>query len=85
MQGVIKRPRRRSETYAAQGSDDHNAADAPFQKWRVVVDGRRTLQPLEIQLLIKIYHKRSMGSLISLDLPIDTTQPYKKGALSKQR
>jgi c-di-GMP-related signal transduction protein len=34
---------------------------------RVVVDGRRTLQPLEIELLIKIHRKRSMGWLIALD------------------
>ena len=38
--------------------------------WRVVVDGRRTLQPLEIPLLIKIYKKRGMGWLIALDEPI---------------
>ena len=40
------------------------------QQWRVVVDGRRTLQPLEIPLLIKIHKKRSMGWLIALDEPI---------------
>ena len=34
------------------------------------MDGRRTLQPLEIPLLIKIYKKRGMGWLIALDEPI---------------
>jgi hypothetical protein len=39
-------------------------------KKRVVVDGSRTLQPLEIPLLIKIDRKRSVGWLIALDEPI---------------
>ena len=38
--------------------------------WRVVVDGSRTLQTLEIMLLVKIYHKRSMDWLIALDEPV---------------
>ena len=65
--------------------DFSHGLPAMAENQRVVVDGRRTLQPLEIPLLIKIYRKRSMGSLISLDLPIDTTQPYRKGILSKRR
>ncbi len=40
------------------------------KNWRVVVDDRRTLQLPEIQLLVKIYRKRSMGWLIALDEPI---------------
>lgn len=52
---------------------------------RVIVDGRRTLQPLEIPLLIKLYRKRSMGALISLGGPIDNTRPYIKGVLSQKR
>ena len=55
------------------------------KKQRVVVDGRRTLQPLEISLLIKLYRKRSMGALISLGDPLDTTLPYNKGILSQHR
>jgi len=43
---------------------------ALYPCWRVVVDGRRTLQPLEIEVLIKIYRKRSMGWLIALDKPV---------------
>jgi len=43
---------------------------APCLNWRVVVDESRTLQPLEIPLLIKIHRKRSMGWLIALDEPI---------------
>ena len=39
---------------------------------RVVVDEKRTLQPIEIELLIKIHRKRSMGWLIALDEPIFT-------------
>jgi len=38
--------------------------------WRVVVDEKRTLQPIEIPLLIKIHRKRGMGWLIALDEPI---------------
>ncbi len=38
--------------------------------WRVEGDARRTLQPIEIELLIKIHRKRSMGWLIALDEPI---------------
>ena len=56
-----------------------------LETWRVVVDGRRTLQPLEISLLIKLYRKRSMGALISLGDPLDTTLPYNKGILSQHR
>jgi len=37
---------------------------------RIVVDESRTLQPIEIELLIKIHRKRSMGWLIALDEPI---------------
>jgi len=37
---------------------------------RVIVDGRRTLQPIEIPLLIKIHRKRSVGWLIALDEPV---------------
>jgi len=37
--------------------------------WRVAVDEKRTLQPLEIPLLIKIHRKRGMGWLIALDEP----------------
>jgi len=44
--------------------------DAPYLNWRVVVDESRTLQPIEIQLLIRIHRKRSMGWLIALDEPI---------------
>jgi hypothetical protein len=51
--------------------------------WRLVVDGRRTLQATEISLLVKLCRKRSMGALISLGQPIDTTLPYTKGILSK--
>ncbi|MFH0738787.1 MAG: hypothetical protein V2A59_02880 [Candidatus Omnitrophota bacterium] len=58
---------------------------APYPCWRVVVDGRRTLRPVETMLLVKLYRKRSMGSLIALDEPINTTLPYKKGVLSKYR
>lgn len=47
------------------------------------MDGRRTPQPIEISLLVKLYHKRSMGALISLGEPIDTTRPYNKGILSQ--
>jgi hypothetical protein len=36
------------------------------------VDEKRTLQPLEIPLLIKIHKKRGMGWLIALDEPIFT-------------
>gem|GEM_PF-6247036 len=36
------------------------------KKLRVVVDGRRTLQATEISLLVKLYHKRGMGALITL-------------------
>ena len=32
MQGAGERPRRRSETYVAQGSEDRNAADDFFQR-----------------------------------------------------
>ena len=53
--------------------------------WRLVVDARRTSQVIETSLLIKLYKKRSMGALISLGKPIDTSQPYKKGILSKHR
>jgi hypothetical protein len=52
------------------------------RQWRVVVDEKRTLQLPEIPLLIKIYRKRSMGWQISLDKPINTCLPYKKGVLS---
>jgi hypothetical protein len=34
------------------------------------VDDKRTLQPIEIPLLIKIHRKRGMGWLIALDEPI---------------
>jgi len=34
MPGAIERPRRRSETYAAQGSENRNAADARFQEMK---------------------------------------------------
>jgi hypothetical protein len=34
------------------------------------VDGRQTLQLIEIPLFIKIYRKRGMGWLIALDEPI---------------
>jgi hypothetical protein len=34
------------------------------------VDESRTLQPFEIELLIEIHRKRSMGWLIALDEPI---------------
>jgi len=40
------------------------------KKLRVVMDGSRTLQLPEIQLLIKIYRKKSMGWLIALDEPV---------------
>lgn len=40
---------------------------------RVIVDGRRTLQPIEIALLIKLHRKRDIGWLIALDEPL-----YKK-------
>jgi len=49
------------------------------------VDGKRTLQPTEASLLIKLYKKRSMGALISLGEPIDTSLPYNKGILSQHR
>ncbi len=54
------------------------------KQWRVVVDEKRTLQVQEIQLLIKLYRHRSMGKLISLGEPINTTLPYNKGVLSKR-
>jgi len=34
------------------------------------VDDKRTLQPIEIPLLIKIHRKRGMGWLIALDEPV---------------
>jgi len=50
------------------------------------VDDSRTLQPLEIPLLIKIHRKRGMGWLIALGEPVFTkptklkepmnTEPY---------
>jgi len=63
--------------------DEHKGSN--WYHWRVVVDGRRTPQPLEISLLIPLYRKRSMGALISLGEPLDTTLPYNKGILSKFR
>ena len=56
----------------------HDCCEAPPEffsvkgeaEWRVAVDEKRTLQPLEIPLLIKIHRKRSMGWLIALDEPI---------------
>ena len=51
-------------------ADPNGSAGANWYHWRVVVDDRRTLQPLEIPLLIKIHKKRSMGWLIALDEPI---------------
>jgi len=53
-----------------------------IEKWRLVVDARRTHKVLETSLLIKLYKKRSMGALISLGEPIDTSKPYQKGILS---
>ncbi len=50
------------------------------KKQRVDVDDRRTLQPLEIPLLIKIHRKRGMGWLIALDEPI-----FNKPAKTKER
>jgi len=55
------------------------------QQWRLVVDARRTQKALETSLLIKLYQKRSMGSLISLGEPIDTSKPYQRGILSNYR
>jgi hypothetical protein len=51
--------------------------------WRLFVDVRRTLRATEVSLLVKLYRKRSMGALVSLGQPIDTTLPYTKGILSK--
>lgn len=56
-----------------------------FICWRLVVDARRTLELSEIQLLVKIYRNRSMGWQISLSEPINTSLPYKKDGLSKQK
>ena len=53
--------------------------------WRLEVDARRTTQPLEISLFVKLYRKRSMGALISLGEPINETLPYDKGILSRNR
>jgi len=47
-----------------------------LKNWRVEGDGKRTLQPLEIELLIKIHRKRSMGWLIALGEP-NFTKPTK--------
>jgi len=52
------------------------------KNWRVVVDDRRTLQPIEIQLLIKIHRKRGMGWLIALGEPI-FNKPTKPKELTK--
>jgi hypothetical protein len=41
-----------------------------WKKQRVVVDEKRTLQLIEIPLLVKLYKKRGMGWLIALDEPI---------------
>ena len=71
--------------FSTEGTFRPFLKNAPFLNWRVVVDGRRTLQTLETSLLIKLYHKRSMGALISLGEPLDTTLPYNKGILSQHR
>ncbi len=54
-----------------------------MNKWRLATDYKQTLQAVETSLLIKLYKKRSMGMLISLGEPIDTTKPYKRGILSQ--
>jgi len=46
------------------------------------VDGKRTLQPLEIPLLIKIYRKRGIGWLIALGEPV-FNKPTKPKELTK--
>jgi len=55
------------------------------EDWRVERDARRTCQPVEIAILVKMYRKRSMGALISLGEPLDHSLPYKRGILSKHR
>ena len=52
--------------------------------WRAERDASRTPQPQTIQLLVSLYKKRSMGMLISLGQPINTSLPYQRGILSKK-
>jgi len=54
-----------------------------YQQWRAERDASRTPQPQTVQLLVKLYKKRSMGMLISPGQPIDTSLPYQKGILSR--
>ena len=63
------------------GTREKESNASNWYQFRVIVDARRTLQPVEIMLLVKLYRKRSMGSLISLDEPVNTSLPYKKGVL----
>jgi len=64
---------------------DDERKGSNWLQWRLEVDARRTTQPLEISLLVKLYRKRSMGALISLGEPINETLPYDKGILSRNR
>jgi hypothetical protein len=71
--------------FSTEGTFRRLLEATPYPNWRVIVDGRRTLQPLEIPILIKLYRRRSMGALISLGEPIDNSRPYNKGILSQHR
>lgn len=64
---------------------DKKHKSANWLQWRVERDGSRTPQPQSIQLLVTLHKKRSMGMLISLGQPINTSLPYNKGILSKNR
>ncbi len=65
--------------------DFSHGLPAMAENQRVEGDARRTCQPLEIAILVKMYRKRSMGALISLGEPIDHSLPYNRGILSQHR
>ncbi|GEM_PF-5753062 len=55
MRDAIKRPRRRSETYAAQGSEERGEADALFQKMAERV-GFEPTEPFQVHTLSRRAH-----------------------------
>lgn len=64
---------------------DRASQELATTKWGVERDGSRTPQTQSVQLLVTLHKKRSMGMLISLGQPINTSLPYNnKGILSKK-
>lgn len=52
-----------------------NAISHECKQWRPILDGSLTSQAQEIQLLVKLYKRRSKGLLLSLGYPLEKQKP----------